>query len=328
MLFSRRNILSSLILTGCGSSLKNFPFDPPVSQIPQNALEIFFHSVCCFRIQWKETALLSDPFFTHLSIPELYLKPVAPQISATISHQKSFNAVKAIVVGHSHHDHVLDLPAISTHLHQEAIILGSETLKNMYANANLDQNIISVNNKAAHSTNKGDWTYTKDRSLRVLPIRSEHPNQYLFFHIYQGHHTAPLKDPPKRLGEFLEGETYGYLIDFLENDSVQYRVYIQTTSTGFPTGNFPQIILEEHNIDVAILAMDCITKKIKGKPSIIDFLNPKMIFVCHYENFFRSKDVHPKEGLKVNLKKVKKYIEKQDLRYIIPSQESRYVFEH
>ena len=199
-------------------------------------------------------------------------------------------------------------------------------LKNMYVNASLNREIISVNSKSAGPEERGTWLYAFDRSMRILPVRSAHPNQYLFFHIYQGYHNKPLKEPPTRLGDFLEGETYGYLIDFLEEEAVRYRVYVQTTSTGYPTGAFPKAILNEHSIDVAILAMDCMTRKMKGKPSIIDFLNPKQIFVCHYENFFRSKEKFPKEGLKVNLDKVLTYIKSQDLHYVVPAQESRYAF--
>ena len=196
----------------------------------------------------------------------------------------------------------------------------------MYANAKLNRRIVSVNNKAASHQENGTWIHTPDRTMRMLPVRSGHPNQYLFFHIYQGYHKIPLKEQPKRLGQFLEGETYGFLIDFLEEERIQYRLYVQTTSTGYPIGTFPQATLDEHPIDVAIVAMDCMTQKMRGNPSIIDFLSPKMTFVCHYENFFRSKDTFPKEGMKVNLKKVLKYIESQDLRYVIPRQESRYRF--
>ncbi len=316
-----------MLLSGCGRSLKHFPFEPVDELEKGTGLEIYFHSVCCFRVQWKETAFLSDPFFTHLSLPKVGLGKVIPDPAAVEPHLSSFQSVKAVVIGHSHHDHVLDLPLISQSLHKDATIYGSQTLAHMYANSPLNRPIQPVNKLAATAQQTGSWLYSTDKDLRILPIRSGHPNQYLFFHLYEGYYDTDLPSPPVRIGDFLEGETFAYLIDFLADDHIKYRLYIQTTSTGFPIGTFPRELLEERSVDVAILAMDCATRKLKGQPSVIEFLKPKEVFVCHYEDFFRSKEKPPREGVKVNLYKLLRQLENETSpSYRIPAQESRYLF--
>ena len=88
---------------------------------------------------------------------------------------------------------------------------------------------------------------------------------------------------------YQEGLTFAFLIDFIGDNRIQRRVYIQTTSTGFPMGSFPKSILKEHPIDVALLSMDSANIAMNNKYSILDFLNPNITFFCHYENFFSPK---------------------------------------
>jgi hypothetical protein len=166
--------------------------------------------------------------------------------------------------------------------------------------------------------------------MRILPIRSNHPTQYLFLHLFTEKLSEDRKTPPTRASDYQEGITIAYLVDFLhpQTKEIQSRVYIQTSSTGYPAGYFPASVLEEKSVDVAILAMDCANIKAAGtEKSIVDFLSPSSVMFCHWEDFFRSKNKEPKEIVRVNLAKLKESLPSTaERRYIFPYWDRKYIF--
>ena len=105
------------------------------------------------------------------------------------------------------------------------------------------------------------------------------------------------------------------------------RVYVQTSSTGYPAGFAPPAVFAERPIDVALLPMDCANLKYEGKtPNLIDTLAPKTVFFCHWEDFFEPKSGVPKEIMKVDLPELKAfYRSTARTRYIFPYWNSRFV---
>ena len=129
-------------------------------------------------------------------------------------------------------------------------------------------------------------------------------------------------------GPFATGSGTRFLVDFFDADhTLRKRVYVQTSSRGYPSGAFPQNILDEHPVDVALLGMDSANTKYQGEPSIIDFLNARHVVFCHWEDFFRHKKQPPKARVKANLPKLKQYFagleEEQKHRH---KQERSYIF--
>ena len=149
-----------------------------------------------------------------------------------------------MIVGHNHYDHNLDLAYITPHLHSNAIILGSKTLKHTFAPLRLERPIVDVNANVAKHKEMGKWWYHPNQRVRILPILSEHPNQYLFFHLFTRSLQQDRMEKPQKVFHYQEGLTFAFLIDFIRSNRIQRRVYIQTTSTGFPMGSFPKKILE------------------------------------------------------------------------------------
>ena len=90
-------------------------------------------------------------------------------------------------------------------------------------------------------------------------------------------------------------------------------------------GFFPKEILQAHGVDVALLAMDCASLKMEGHHTIIDFLNPDVVLFCHWEDFFRSKEVDPHEIVKVDLLKAKEFFKSTTkTTYLFPRWDSTF----
>jgi L-ascorbate metabolism protein UlaG (beta-lactamase superfamily) len=63
-----------------------------------------------FQIRYREHTILIDPYLTRASLARCALSTLSPDIAAITRH---VSRADAIIVGHTHFDHVLDVPAIA-----------------------------------------------------------------------------------------------------------------------------------------------------------------------------------------------------------------------
>ena len=323
----RRDLLlgSAALLTGCGGRLRRFPFSTGAGS--GDGLAITYFSVGCFLLEWRGLAVLTDPFFSHLSFVDVAIGAIASDPEQVDPYLHQLGAVQAVLVGHSHYDHVLDLPYIASSLQPGADVFGSQTLVHTLAPLALPLAFHPVNQLAATPEHSGQWQVSAGGRVRVLPIASGHPNNYAFIHLWTDRLTEDRATEPTRAADYQEGETFAFLVDFLDDAEIVHRVYVETSSRGYPDGFFPPEILAERPVDVALLAMDCANIEARGHDSIIDFLQPPTVIFCHWERFFRRKDRSPREITKVNLPQLYRWFE-DDARfeYRFPAWDSRHVF--
>lgn len=287
-----------------------------------------FIGVGCFLVQYSGIGILTDPYWSHLPLGKVAFGTIAPDPKQIEPHLPRLDQVHAVLVGHGHYDHVLDLPYIVSQLHAEAAIVGSQTVKHTFAPMHLPRTWSVMNDRAATPDHAGAPLWLADRRVRIHAIRSEHPQQYMGFHLFKRALTQDRTEPPTRVRHYQEGMTFAYLVDWMTaSGDVDKRVYIQTSSTGYPAGFFPKSLLAEHPVDVALLPMDCANLKMKGRSTIIEFLNAKRVVFCHWEDFFRPKTKPPHEIVKVNLPKLRESIHFRDRqRYFFPIWDSEYHF--
>ena len=318
---TKRNFVKTMLggLTlGCGS-LHNFPFDTTIPLDGSPLLELTFYGVGCFGIRFNGVHVLTDPFFTYLSLRKVAFGTVLPDPLQVDPYLDNFFDVKAMLVGHAHYDHNLDLPYIAKDLNDDCYILGSKTLKHTFAPNNLPTPFVICNEDVATESALGRWWTHPSGQFRVLPILSAHPNQYLFFHLYKRQVHRDRETIPSKVHHYQEGMTFAFLLDFLDEGGAPiHRTYIQTSSTGLPMGAFPDSILAEKSVDVACVAMDCANLKLQGKYTVLDAYPAPDTFFCHYEDFFRTKEQTPKEIVKVDLPKTKAYFDQIPGRYYFP----------
>lgn len=297
----------------------------------EDILHIQYFSVGCFKLSLGETAVLTDPFWSHLSIGQILRGDLYPDSAQIEDYVPDVNDIDAVLVSHGHYDHIIDLPYIAPRLSKQATVLGSETSKHILAPYKLEQPVLGVNSKAASVDAEGEWIYLDQNRLRILPVRGHHPNHFAFIHLWGDSLTEPLSEFPHRGKDFQEGLVLAWLIDFLgEDGSIRFRVFFQSSVTEYPYGYFPKTILEQHPVDVAMLGMGFADLELKGKPNVISYLHPKTLIFCHWENFFKPKSTPPKRKL---LRKITHKIEQLEengpsgIQYILPDWDGIYQFE-
>jgi L-ascorbate metabolism protein UlaG (beta-lactamase superfamily) len=298
-----------------------------MSDVP--GLEITYYSVGCFLLRWRGVAILTDPFWSHLPLRQVAFGRTESDPSQVDAYLDDLSEVRAVLVGHSHYDHVLDLPYVAPHLAEDAQVFGSRTLAHTLAPLELPLDVQVMNPHVATPDQPGRWFSAAGGRIRVLPIASGHPNNYAFIHLFTERLREDRSAPPTHSSHFQEGITLAFLVDLMDDDgqTIVHRIYVETSSRGWPDGFFPQSILDAHGVDVALLAMDCANIESRGGDSIIDYLQPTTVLFCHWENFFRTKDQAPREIVKVNLSRSKRWFENDPrLDYVFPYWDSRYFF--
>ena len=209
-----------------------------------------------WEIQFAQTKFLIDPFLTRkASVAAEEWKTDEEAVLKVIS------GTDYIFAGHSHADHIGDIPFIAKRF--GAKVIGSRTTVNLALSAGVD--------KAQLTTiSGGEKLHFKDFSVQVIEsqhgilTRSGQKRQPRSAEI-----TGPLSGPI--LGRhFVEGGSYLYYFTL-----GKYRVLHQST------GNFIEENLQGLQPDVAILAEN----SNYDWPEAIKILRPKTVIVHHYDDW-------------------------------------------
>ncbi|MFY8036956.1 MAG: MBL fold metallo-hydrolase [Cyclobacteriaceae bacterium] len=237
------------------------------------------HLIICYR----QENIVIDPFFsTHgFTQSKLFSDTLAFQKYENVLQKQrvNLNDTKSVWIAHSHYDHMSDLPLL---LEKKRIESTTPIYGNQYG-ALILQNFLSP--QQYHPLTK-EVTYNPEQptpvsfinaspSISVLPIRSDHAPHYkilgLPIHLMKGKLKSNYfkqkfihaTDTTSR-GQWKEGNTYSYLIDFKTNNHIDYRLFIQTSASHYPLGRPPLDMLRERPVDVAFLcaaSSDYVKKK-------------------------------------------------------------------
>ena len=325
---NRRTVLGgslAALVAGC-RPLRTFPFDHGVTG---GNLTVRFFSVACFHLEHDGLGLLTDPFFSHLPLGQVASGVVVAEPSSVDPHRHLLGDVAAVVVGHGHYDHCLALPEIASDLPRSSPILAGRTVAHTFAPNGLPQPFVAVNDIAATATSSGSWVDVVPGRLRVMPIASGHPDNIPGVHLFTKRLSEDRAVKPQRAHDYQEGDTFAFLVDWLNDGEVAWRVYVQTSSRGLPDGLLPASVLGERGVDIALLAMDSARAEAAGRESIQEVLRPRRILFCHWGDFFRSKAKPPWEGVKVDLRRLKARLPSTTEREVLfPGWGSTFSFSH
>jgi hypothetical protein len=297
------------------------PVREPVADIKPGTLLVRFLGVGGFIIQRGDDVVLTAPFYTNPKEGFLFgLKKVRPNetLIKSLLHERWASKAAAILVGHTHYDHFMDVPYIATAIAKDlppkgAVLYGSLTMKQlaMAPPYNLDpQRIVVVSNvegedrvdyrKCAvkpkegciHGPGSGGWIKVNDRvRIRALCSRHAAPRAWKGCLI-----SVPPQ--PKRVKDWKLGDTYAYLIDFLDTTGKPvFRIYYQDTATPPTYGYVHEDLIREKSVDVALLCAAGFNYVKDNPAGIMNSTKPRYVIYGHWESFFRPQTRRPLETL-------------------------------
>ncbi len=191
----------------------------------------------------------------------------------------------AILVGHGHYDHLMDVPEIARKYAPSARIYCSKSSANTLAGESDGAALVARTESL--DGRLGQWVPIAGTRMRVMALPGDHQAHLLGIEFYTGTVDQPRTSPPSKGSDWMCGPTYVYLVDFLDDaGKVSYRIYYQDASPAPPKGGVPASVLAEHRVDLAIYSIS-LHEHVKGFPTALTKqLDPRVILLGHWEDLF------------------------------------------
>jgi hypothetical protein len=299
-------------------------------------------------IRYAGQAIMIDPFFSHQRFMTIgrslmlggrirskprHIEWARKRMydSLGISEENLRNETKAIFAAHGHYDHLMDVPYVHRYwLQGQAHVYANESSVNTCAAVIARDKLRSAEQLAAIREQPGksvDLRGAYGSVIKVYPLLASHNPHMRNIKLFSGSVMTPparFNDPraKTRVNDWLEGRTLSFLIDIEQNDSVVFRIFVQSSSCEFPDGLPPQSLLSARAVDLAILGVASYQFSESSYPcQYLDRLQPRHLMFIHWEDFFRPYNNKPKSVMKNDIPRFfNEVLEKcKPAGYILPS---------
>lgn len=277
------------LLTGCLASVS-----PTVSGVVDRArpgeepLRLHYLGNGGWILSHGEDVVLTGPLFSNPSLASVVFGSIRPDTMEVDRYLSPYEVSQAgaILVGHAHYDHLLDVPRTAKVHAPEARIVGSRTVANLLGTwSGLGDRVDPAEPHAGDVDAPGTWMRYGD--VRVMPLRSHHGPHYSDLTLFVGSIDRPHDRAPEWARDWVDGETYAFLVDFMAGpDSVAFRVYYQDAVAEPPFGLAPDALISERPVDVAILVPSTFEEVPWHPEALIANLRPRRVLLGHWEDFF------------------------------------------
>ena len=285
-------------------------------------LEIETLGVQGFALRYRGETVLTAPLFTRQSTVEVTLNVPLPSDSAAVDAGLAhvhLDELKAIITGHAHFDHFLDVPRVLetapgartytnlTGRHILAALAPDRAAGCTGAAATpviARDRVIAMDDPLASYVDytncpgqrppgapmDGRWLDVPNSHVRMMAFCSMHPAQVGPYHFGEGSIDTDQCQLPSAAAGWLEGQTLAFVIDFLDDaGQPAFRVFYQDAPTNAPIGLVPPAILGSTPVDVALLCVGS-NDAVQNEPtSIIENLRPRFVLSGHWEDFFQAR---------------------------------------
>lgn len=259
-------------------------------------VEMTYLGVGGFLIRAGESAILTAPLFSNPGLFETGLQTIRTEPDRISAHLPDVSDVTAILVGHGHYDHLMDVPWILDNAAPRATVYANRTSAHQLAPFGFrwrraearpgatEERVVVLNGVAGSVERAGEWIRVAPR-MRIMALRSDHAPHLAGHTLYAGERTRDMPAPPAAAAEWLDGETLAFLIDVLAADgSVELRIYYQDAVAAAPYGLAPRL---EHPVDVAVVVPATFAEVAWQPEALLDHLRPRHVILAHWEDFFR-----------------------------------------
>lgn len=259
----------------------------------EKQLNIQYLGVGGYLFQYGEDSIMTAPSFTNPGLMNVTLPLSIAADHALIDKLLPPQAKQAefILVGHAHYDHLLDVPYIMQQHMPMTIAMGSTTMKNIVTAVIDDDRLLDITDYAAVGDLPGRWLYNRNGTIRIMPIKSDHAPHFMGIKVMSGQYDQALTELPSTAYGWKEGQTYAYVIDFLDNQQQPvYRIHYQDAASNSPDGLMP-MMTDTKAVDMAILCVAAFHQVDDYPEAILQQTQPGMIVMGHWEDFFGNNHV-------------------------------------
>ena len=219
-----------------------------------------------FAIACEGHTLLFDPYVSRPSLARCAAGRVASDAALVARH---FPSASAIVVGHTHFDHALDVPLIAART--GAKVFGSRSARVLCRAAGVPEAQVDV-------VESGREELREVGPFRLRFVPSAH-SRFLLGRVPFAGEIADCDDVPVRIAGYRCGAVFGVEVE------VRGRRIYHLGSAELVDAN-----LEARNIDLALLCVAGWTSSERLPERMLRKLSPRAVLLSHWDNFFLPLD--------------------------------------
>ncbi|WP_439643536.1 MBL fold metallo-hydrolase [Gemmatimonas sp.] len=257
---------------------------------------------------WADTTqlVMTAPSFTNPTIWWMTFgdwllgtRPDTARITRRLNAMPAANAsrlarVGALLVGHGHYDHLMDVPPLLPRM-PDARVFGSSTVINLLAPvAAAEPRRVSVDSIAARDARHGVTAYDVGPALRVRAMAWEHAPNIGGLTVAPGDQRTPRRTLPRTVFGWKKGAVYAYAVDILQRDGTAgLRLFFHDAAAGpevqrrageivagLPSARTTVVMATAANFDQRPLYPDI----------LLAHLAPDHVILGHWDDFFRSSE--------------------------------------
>ncbi len=232
-----------------------------------------------FRIEHEGFTVLIDPYLTRASLLRC---AVAPLVSDARAVDRYAPKADAVIAGHTHFDHVLDVPTIA--LHTGAKVFGSRSCAHLCRASGVDASqVIDVEEGSRNEPMRAD---VGPFELRFIP--STH-SSFAFGRIPFPGDISDCEQVPLRTQHYKCGAVFSVDI------RVAGRRIYHLGSADFLEG------MMERNVDLLLMCVAGWTTTQRFAPRVMGSFRPGALLLSHWDDFFSpmEKGAHPLPAMKL-----------------------------
>lgn len=252
-------------------------------------VQVTYLGVGGIAIRRGGSTLLFAPFYSHPSVWRVALAlPLHPDADRVRALLPPLSDVRAILVGHAHYDHLLDLPVVLEQT-PDAVVYGNATASHLLAPFLGRERRVALDAAADRPGAPGPWTAVDGGRVRVLAIESGHAPQIGPIELFEGRVEEDRRAPPRSAWGWKRGRPLAFLVDWLdEGGDVRFRLHYQDAASEPPLGIPTRERLAEAPVDLAVLCVGG-SAGADGYPrAVLEALRPRHVLLGHWEDFFRD----------------------------------------
>ncbi|MEZ4415363.1 MAG: MBL fold metallo-hydrolase [Gemmatimonadota bacterium] len=239
-------------------------------------------------LEWNGVQILTAPFYSNPSATRVAFGRIESDTSRVDALLPDVSGVEAILVGHAHYDHLMDVPFIANRRARGATVYANRTARNILAPVVDPARVHAVNADAGTPEVPGRWLALAGGRARVMAIQTLHAPHFPKVELFEGTVDTPLAELPETAEGWKGGVAYAFLIDFLDaQGGVAYRIHYQDLASTEPWGSIPDDVLKDGvPVDVAIVCPPSFDHVRRYPESIVENAQPRHVFLGHWEDFF------------------------------------------
>lgn len=304
----------SSVLAGCAHVVApGIPFEPdggrydfsrppsppapaPGETTPEDRVVLRYLGAGGLFVGWRGRAVLLGPFFSNPGTLRVGLGRIRwrEEVIDRALEPLPVERVGAILAGHSHYDHIGDLPVIARD-HAG----GASLLVNRSGVAALGPYPELVERARALEEIEGRWQRLEDASgtplpFRVLALPSDHAPHVAGMLVMDGETTSLRRDWERtRYWKLKTGRTYAFVLDLLGDPAgvgeppVRFRIVYQDAASPGVAAALPDGGAGKPPVDLAVLCMPSAHLVPPYPRRVLERTEPRHALVIHYESFFR-----------------------------------------